>query len=164
MMPLFLAMNILLELGNSLRGSRVVEAGVLAKQGLLDQKQVEERVWPTRSDWRATATHASRSIKAGHCLAPFCVVARKLPCPLCIAFVLTCFTAVTSGKDDRREGVGCVAYRYLVCPLSGGATYTGSFLLFNSWPCFFSLPHLLYTLPSPWLSHPQKSSTLYILF
>lgn len=52
MMPLFLAMNILLELGNSLRGSGVIEAGVLAsplffvEQGL----QIEDRVWPARSD------------------------------------------------------------------------------------------------------------------
>lgn len=52
MMPLFLAMNILLELGNALRGSRVIEAGVLGnplffvEQGL----QVGERVYPVRSD------------------------------------------------------------------------------------------------------------------
>lgn len=79
-------------------------------------------------------------VKAGHCLAPLRVVASKLPCPLCIAFVLPCFTAVTSGKDDKKEGVHCVTYRYLVCPLSGGAAYPGSFLLFNSLAPFLPTP------------------------
>lgn len=125
-------------------------------RGCIQSGQTGERQPPMQAE----------GVKAGHCLAPLRVVASKLPCLLCIAFALPCFTAVTSGKDDKKEGVDYITYRYPVCPLSGGAAFTGSFLLFNSLSAFLPTPHphlltLSFLLPG---SLTLRNHLLYIFY